>query len=63
MSALTDMEDVILRQKRIMTEVAAELRHAYKNLVNSNVTLSRSREFADGLLAPSIRKLEKATRP
>ena len=39
--------------------IAAELCHAYSNLVNGRVTDLRT--FADGLLAPQIRRLELLT--
>ena len=42
-----------------LERVSAELRHAYLNLVDGRVTEAGMREFADGLLAPQIRKLEE----
>lgn len=42
-----------------LARIAAELRHAYSHLVNGRVTDFRS--FADGLLAPQIRRLELMT--
>lgn len=44
--------------------VTAQLRHAYQNLVAHENRWSRRgmQEFADGLIAPQIRKLERIMR-
>ncbi len=39
-----------------LVAISAQLRHAYSHLVNGRVTDLRA--FADGLLAPQIRRLE-----
>lgn len=42
-----------------LARVSDDLRHAYLNLVAGRVIIGGMREFADGLIAPQIRKLEK----
>jgi hypothetical protein len=39
--------------------IIANLRHAYAQLAAGTVRLQNQKEFADGLIAPQIRKLEK----
>lgn len=48
------------RMTEDITRALAELRHAYVNLRDNRVSLRGQHEFADGLLAPQIRRLEKA---
>lgn len=41
----------------------AQLRHAYKQLVSGNIKQENIRGFAEGMIAPVIRRMEKTLAP
>jgi len=46
--------------REALTKTTANLRHAYANLFSTAMSADDTRRFADGLIAPEIRRLEAA---
>lgn len=46
--------------REALTKTTANLRHAYANLFSAAMSADDTRRFADGLIAPEIRRLEAA---
>ena len=49
-----------VKLREALSKTTANLRHAYANLFSTAMSADDTRRFADGLIAPEIRRLEAA---
>ena len=62
-AALVRAEQAEAREAKLreaLTKTTANLRHAFANLYSTSMSADDTRRFADGLIAPEIRRLEAA---